>query len=86
MGEVEDVRLLAVVVLVAMVHAPTATRVDRARITRSIMGDDAPHQIKKVAGLFHERASGPLIKSIPVRDLVEERESMFPNSDHLRRT
>ncbi|MCY1225745.1 hypothetical protein D9M72_379500 [compost metagenome] len=44
---------------------------------------DQPHQVKEVAALLHQRASGPLREAVPGIHLVQEREAVLHDGEHV---
>ena len=76
---VENVGHLAVVALANMIHILRTTCHDA---DRSVV-DEEVHQVEEVTALLNKRSAGIAIKSVPVADLHQERESVLTDSHHL---
>jgi hypothetical protein len=76
---VENVGNFAVVALVEMIHILCTTCHDA---NRSVV-DEEVHEVEEVTALLNKRSAGIAIKSVPVADLHQERESVLTDSDHL---
>ena len=80
-GVVDDVGRAARVALVLMIDVRRARGVD----ARRLVPREQPHEIEEVAAFLDQRAAGARGETVPVPDLVQERETVLADGDHLRR-
>lgn len=81
-GVVDDVGYLAVVPLVEVVDVLGATGHDPHRRAT----DEEVHQVEEVTAFLDEGSARVAVESVPISDLLQEREAMFADGDHVEFT